>query len=233
MNVSNRFAAVLSVFLFSAQAHAVEFSLTSGALTPAAWGNTYSATAGALTLTASAWSSTGKHGAFETAALGLYGDAGLGVCNRDEGIQCVDNKLSHALDNKGADDLILFSFSRATQLTSLTLAQFGGDSDLSLWAGTGPINLDGMLPGALGSASLINNASSAGTIKRVALDSAFSGSYSWFAVAARLDQADDFAMLRALTVEVPSVSMPVPEAETWTLLLAGLGLVWFAVRRRI
>lgn len=229
MNAFIRYAAILGLSL-SAQAQAIEFSFVSGAVAPEAYGNVYTATVDDLTLTASAWSNTSKRGAFETAELEIYSGFGLGVCNRDENINCADKNNSHALDNKGADDLILFTFSRAVSLKTLSMLQFGGDSDLSLWAGTGPLSLNGLAPSALGGATLINNTSSANTIRTVTLDGALSGSYDWLAVAARIGQANDFAKLRSLTVE--PVAQPVPDAATWMTMLAGLGLVGFAVNRR-
>jgi hypothetical protein len=232
MRTFNRFAAMLGLAVFSAQAQAVEFSFLSGAVTPEAWGNTntYSATVDGLALTASAWSSTGKRDLLKTAELVILPGYGMGACNRDEGINCTDKGDSHALDNKGASDLILFSFSRAVSLGTLTLLQVGGDSDLSLWAGMGAIGPSGMPPSALGTATLIDHASSANAINIVALDSAFTGSYDWLAVAARLGHNNDFASLLALKVE--PVSQPVPEAETWAMLLTGVGLIGFVVRRR-
>jgi hypothetical protein len=228
MNAFNRYAAILGLALASAQAQAVEFSLVSGAVTPEAYGNTYSATLDGLTLTASAWSATGRRGAFETAELQIRPGFGMGVCNRDEGIGCPDKNNSRTLDNKGAADLILFSFSGAVTLKSLAMLQFGGDSDLSVWAGTGAFSPANKTAGDLGTASLFGNASRVNDIRSVNL--AVAGTYDWLAVAARIGQKNDFAMLQSLTVE--PVAQTVPEVETWVMLLAGLGLVGFAVRRR-
>lgn len=229
MNAFNRFAAILGLVLVSAQAQAVEFSLVSGAVPPEAYGNTYTTTLNGLTLTASAWSSTGRRSAFETAELEIYQGVGMGVCNRDEGIKCADKNYSHALDNNGADDLILFSFSSAVSLKFLTMLQLEGDSDLSLWAGRGAISPGGMQAGALGTATLFGNTSSTNAIKSISLDT-FTGTYDWLAVATRIGQKNDFAMLQSLTIA--PVTQPVPDAATWMTMLAGLGLVGFAVKRR-
>jgi MYXO-CTERM domain-containing protein len=226
MTFINRFAVLLGLALFSAQAQAVEFSFVSGTVTPDAWGNSYSATVDGLTLTASAWAGTGRRDAFETAALSMQ-SGGLGVCNRDEGLHC--DTYSRALDNRGAADLILFRFSRAVGLDTLTLRQAGSDSDLSVWAGSGAIDLNGMARDALGTATMISPAGD-DAIRSAALGGPFTGSYDWLAVSARLNQRNDFANLLALSV-VP-VSQPVPEAGTWAMLLAGLGLIGFVVRRR-
>jgi hypothetical protein len=225
------FAAVLGFALFSSQVQAVDFSLVSGAVTPAAYGNTYTATVDGLTLTASAWSDTAQNkqfGQFESAALKIDPGFGMGVCNQVEKLNCMANNTD-ALGNKVADELILFSFSSAVSLKTLSMLQFGTDSDLSLWAGTGPVNLNGMRPDTLGTASLYSNTSPANTTRNVSL-AAFSGTYDWLAVAARIGHKDDLATLQSLMVE--PVAQPVPEAETWTMLLGGVGLVGFAVRRR-
>ncbi|OGU23396.1 MAG: hypothetical protein A2580_05005 [Hydrogenophilales bacterium RIFOXYD1_FULL_62_11] len=219
---------LLATALCSTQAAATEFSFVSG--NPAdAFGNNYSQTLDGLTTTATAWSTTEKGNRYETAELEIFSGFGLGVCNQDEGLNCSNANNMHALDNKGPNDLILFSFSSAVKLGNLSLQQFGGDSDLSLWAGSGSLALAGQKSKDLGSALSAINVSRIDTIKTVDL-SAFTGSYDWLAVSARLTQANDFAKLRTLTVQ--AAVTPVPEADTWTMLLAGLGLVGFAVHRR-
>jgi len=222
-------SALLGAALLSTQAAAVEFSFVSGNPAPEAFGNSYAQTLDGLTATATAWSTTGLGGRYQTAELEIYGGYGMGVCNRNEGVNCSTSGNMHALDNKDGTDLILFRFSSAVKLDSLTLLQFGGDSDLSLWAGTGSLNLAGLKPSALGSASSFNNTSQVNDIKTVNLSN-FIGTYDWLAVSARLAQVNDFAKLRTLKVE--AVTSPVPEADSWAMLLAGLGLVGFAVRRR-
>lgn len=222
-------SAVLATVLLSTQAAATEFSFISGNPAPEAFGNSYTQTLDGLTTTVSAWATTGHGNRYETAELEIYGGYGMGVCNRDEGINCSSNSKTHALDNDGAVDLVLFSFSKSVQLNNLTLLQFNGDSDLSLWAGTGSLSLAGVKSSILGGETLAANTSYLNTIKTVDLSS-FVGTYDWLAVSASLLQANDFAKLRTLNVQ--AVATPVPEADTWTLLLAGLGLVGFAVRRR-
>ncbi|MDP2029626.1 MAG: PEP-CTERM sorting domain-containing protein [Thiobacillus sp.] len=222
-------SALLGVALFSTQAAATEFSFISGNPAPEAFGNSYSQTLDGLTATATAWSTTGNGGRYETAELEIYSGSGMGVCNRDEGVNCSNIGNMHALDNSGSDDLILFSFSKSVQLSKLTLLQFGGDSDLSLWAGTGNLNLAGLKPNSLGFETLAVNTSRINDIKTVNL-SGLAGAYDWLAVSARLSQTNDFAKL--LTLNAQAVTTPVPEADNWAMLLAGLGLVGFAVRRR-
>lgn len=222
--------ALLGAALFSAQAAAVEFSYVTGNPAPEAFGNSYAQTQNGLTATATAWSTTGSGGRYQSAELEIYSGYGMGVCNRSEGINCSNANNMHALDNAGgATDLILFRFSTPVQFSHLTLQEFGRDSDLSLWAGTGPLQLDNLKPNNLGHATLGTITSQVKDIKTVDL-TGLAGTYDWLAVSARLAQSNDFAKLRTLYVE--AVTSPVPEADTSALFLAGLGLTGLAARRR-
>jgi len=223
-------SAMLGAALLSTQAVATEFSFVSGNPVPETFGNSYSQTLDGLTTTATAWSTTGQGGRYETAELEIYSGSGMGVCSRTEGVNCSSIGNMHALDNSGSEDLILFSFSKSVQLSNLTLLQFvGSNSDLSLWAGTGSQNLTNLKSSDLGRATLAVNSSQISDIKTVDL-SGLAGKYDWLAVSARLSKTNDFAMLRTLNAQ--SAPTPVPEADNWAMLLAGLGLVGFAVRRR-
>lgn len=242
MHTFIKLTATLSLALLGAHAQARDshygnpapagatYSFTSGSVGPESFGNSLVQVLDGVTLTTTAWSTTGSGNTFQTAELEIYPSYGMGVCNRNEGVNCSNSNNNHALDNSGADDLILFSFSGPVQLDSLSLLQFGGDSDLSVWAGTGTLDLAGLTPAALGTATLINNSNSSNTNRAIDLGNVLSGNYTWLAVAARVGQDDDFAKLRSLTVN--PATAPVPEAETWAMMLAGLGLVGFAVRRR-
>lgn len=227
MNTFIRYAAILGFTLASAQAQAVVFSFTGdvGKITDSSTD---------LTITSSAWSNAAASGQFEAAALSFDTTDGMGVYNPTEN----DNVKSRgqgntadALGNNKGGDLILFSFSSAVSLQSLTMYQVGRDSDLSLWAGTGAFSPSGLQASSrlLGTERLFSNTNSTEGIRTVGL-SAIIGTYDWLAVAARIDHTDDLAKLKSLTVT--PVAQPVPEVETWVMLLAGLGLIGFAVRRR-
>ena len=228
MTAFNRIIAILGFALVSAQAQAVDFSFAPapGALTQGN-GNTYTHTdaVSGLTLTATAWSNANRAEKFQAATLNIDPVSGMGVCS---GFGCIfDSNLNNT---SAGSDMVLFSFSRAVNLQSLNLQQIGSDSDLSLWAGTGssfsPLN---MKPTKLGTASLFENTNSVAGIRNVDL-TAFTGSYDWIAVAARIGQIDDLAKLKSLTVT--PVAQPVPETATWMTMLAGLGLIGFRVSRR-
>jgi hypothetical protein len=224
MNAFNRVAAILGIALVAAQAQAMDFSFAPapGTLTQGN-GNSYTDTVSGLTITATAWSNANRARKFQTATLSVAND-GLGVCT---GFNCTTGMLDN--DN-GGSDMILFSFSSAVTLQSLGLQQLGGDSDLSLWAGTGStFSPNNKKPTKLGTASLIDNSNSVAGIRNVSL-AAFDGSYDWIAVAARIGQTNDLFQLKSLAIN--PVAQPVPEAATWMTMLAGLGLVGFAASRR-
>lgn len=215
---------LLTVALAS-PASAADFQLTA-ASAAAAFGDPASLVADGLNLAATAWSTTGKNSRFEMAQLSVDGTAGMGVCSRVEGLGCLGSAA--ALDSEGSKDLLVFRFAAPVTLGSLTLTQSGSDSDLRIWAGAGSLVLAGQTTAALGTNALSFNTKSIAPLRTVDL-SKFTGVYDWLAVSANLRQMDDFARLRALSVQPTT---PVPEPRTWTMLLAGLGLVGCAVRRR-
>jgi hypothetical protein len=218
--------------LMTCQAQATEFSLLSGSATSNAFGNSYAVMQDGLTVTATAWASTGHADSFETAKLKVYPGFGLGICNRSE-IRCPTRFGQHGVDNRGADDLVLFTFSSAVQLDALQLLQIGRDSDLSLWAGTGSLNLQGLTFADLGAASLIGNTSRYPTFRTYALDGLLGGEYTWLAVAPRVGDNNDLFKLRSLSLSsLPIVTTPVPEPQSWAMWLAGLGLLSYTLRRR-
>lgn len=101
---------------------------------------TYTAIGTGVTLTASAFSSTGSGGAVQTAYLGSYG-GGLGVTNRGED----GSEPNHTMDNAGNQDAILFNFSSAVELNTVKVGWLSGDSDLWVyrWIGGGAPTLTG------------------------------------------------------------------------------------------
>ncbi|MCB1888147.1 MAG: PEP-CTERM sorting domain-containing protein [Rhodocyclaceae bacterium] len=138
---------------------ATQWSLTGGSNTsnPLPYGNArvFSGTGTAVTVSATAWSSTvgTSNVQIEDAYLAVYGSSGLGVINRD-GISTTDqdvndvigNSSEHSMDNDQRSDMILLSFSQAINLSSFSIGWRGGDSDMSLMAytGAGGPNLSGV-----------------------------------------------------------------------------------------
>lgn len=127
------------------------------------FGNSCSWTAGGVTVTATAWSTTQSttNTNLEDAYLGSY-TGGIGVTNRDgavatsscgtdkdcgEGTPTTSVAPEHAMDNNGRTDAILFTFSTAVSISQLqvgypssgqtTCNGVSCDSDLTLLAYTG------------------------------------------------------------------------------------------------
>ena len=86
--------------------------------------------------------------------------------------------------------------------------------------GSGAVNLDGIQSIELGSATFINNSDSSNTFPTIMLNSVFTGTYDWIAVGSRINQENDFIQLSSLTVITP-----IPEPETWAMMLAAMGLL--------
>jgi hypothetical protein len=140
-------AAAIVCASFSASAAPVTLSLTTGGTNSSnGYGNVRTFTAGGVTVTATAWSLTGKDDKFEDASLGLY-STGLGVCNRDESkeekewgvtrIKDCDSE-EHQVSGKKALDFVLFQFSELVDPLSVTISSFG-DSDTDVSYSTGSI----------------------------------------------------------------------------------------------
>lgn len=220
----NRSIALLGLALISAQAQAVQFDFMPniGTLTTG-YGNTYTAQVAGLTVTASAWSSMPGN-VFKAAELNLTAN-GMGAYGQDEirNSSNTDSLGNRTVKSGDTSDLILFSFSAPVSLQSLSLWQTGRDSDLSLRAGSGAGLAN---PTAL---SQFDNTFADMGVRTVAL-STFSGTYDWLAVAARIGQKNDLVKLQSLMAT--PVAQPVPDAASWMTMLAGLGLVGFAVKRR-
>lgn len=115
------------------------WTTTGSSSTTGSYGNTrtFTASGTAVTLTASAFSSTGTGGTVQTAYLGAYG-GGLGVTNRGED----GSQPGHATDNGSSgtlQDAILYNFSSAIELNTVKAGYYSNDSDLWVyrWVGSG------------------------------------------------------------------------------------------------
>ncbi len=87
---------------------------------------------------------TASGGAIETAYLTYQGSSGLGMTSRDSSWNNeVDNNgyatyPDHAMDNEGAMEGMLFSFGSEMNLNLVDIGWFSGDSDITVYAYTGP-----------------------------------------------------------------------------------------------
>lgn len=95
------------------------------------YGNSYVYQSGGITLTVTALGLDPNN--FQTAELGQYDGAGLGVCNRSEGSGC--GNPDHQVDNLGYDDFVQFSFGGvAVDPTSVRVNIYSGaDNGASYW----------------------------------------------------------------------------------------------------
>lgn len=125
-----------------------------------------------------------------------------------------------------AGNQILFSFSTPVSLKNLTVESSGGTSLRmsavdTLGATVGPIT---------------QTTDSKKSTVSLNLNNVFSDYYNQFAVTNFIKATSGFDKLQSLKVMTNSninpVAQPVPDAATWMTMLAGLGLVGFAVKRR-
>ena len=241
-------AAILSA---SASAHATSFvfDFNGNSSTSGTHGNSrvFIATSGSQTLAvrATAWSISG--GKTYNSFLGLY-SSGLGSTSDDDGS---GSRNRHTTDNQGNTDFIVLQFNSAVELDSakfnaFKLYQNNGsaynytDNDATIGVGTSAgswlvapdLNnknisvLNALIPNQF--ASLGSGSSSTRTFN----SSDFSGNVWIIGAAFSGHNVDGKYDAFKLDLLAASRVQAVPEPATWAMMLAGFGLVGFALRRR-
>lgn len=120
------------------------------------WGNVRTFTMGSETARVTAWADDGTTPplpSFRNAYSGQY-STGLGICNRSEAVVAgslalcaTDGGVRDQVDNVGNNDFMLFEFSAAQVMHSITIDPYGAfDRDVTYWIGTvsSPLNLTGL-----------------------------------------------------------------------------------------
>jgi hypothetical protein len=201
------------------------------------WSNTNNATAStANTLGSTSISSTTSY-KLEDAYLYVY-DGGIGVKNRDAssstssyGDNSENNSPEHSVDNNQRYDSVLFSFSEAIDLNSVSIGWWNNDSDISVLrydgAGVASDIAGKTYAQLLTSGWNLVSQNAASTASNKVLDGSTASSY-WLIGAANpllgtvMDSKRDYVKILALagTVKVPPSGVP----EPGTLLLMGAGL---------
>lgn len=90
------------------------------------------------------FANTASGSKIETAYLTYQGSSGLGMTSRDSSsndeVDSYGNATypQHAIDNEGAQEAVLFSFGSEMSLNFVDIGWYTNDSDMTLWAYTGP-----------------------------------------------------------------------------------------------
>lgn len=79
-----------------------------------------------------------------TSSLVHYGSSGIGLnCGGTNGNPCVGESAPlHGIDNNTGYDLVIFHFDQAVTLDQIQMGYVGDDSDVSIFAHTGPVAAD-------------------------------------------------------------------------------------------
>ena len=201
---------------------------------------------GGITVTASAWSIDktigvpfASHGTasslnLQKAKLVEYQGGGLGVTDKYEN----GSAPYHTVDNVGAYDFIMLSFSQPVQLLfgALTPFSVNGAADNDSWVSFSDV--------APGSTSLTDPKVFANMILHATevqgnlngnqgyvsyLNPGMNTGYSWIVGA---DAFDGRAQNDGFKLAAFNVQLPVPEPATWASMILGLGMIGAALRRR-
>lgn len=228
--VLGRSALVAATLCAVAPAHAVSFVFTSSSntATSGTLGNSMNFTSGGITVTATAWSTSGLASTnLPTAAyLGRYTN-GLGVTTSDEGNGQSNN--SHTIDNIGGYDFIRLVFSQAVNLSDIMRVNYAvsGGADGDYWVsngGNGTFNTSTLWNGYItrGANYEQNVSYSSATFSNV-----------WLIGAARTStDRDDGFKLASITATAQQIVPQVPEPATWAMMIMGFGLIGAGLRRR-
>lgn len=103
--------------------------------------NPGSITMGTVTVTPQGWAGINGGtlvqqvgtGSSTTSHFGSYSGGGLGINNSIDG-EVYGAQPDHAIDNFGANEMVLLSFTKAVNLTSLSMGYVSGDADFTVMA---------------------------------------------------------------------------------------------------
>lgn len=164
--------------------------------------------------------------------------AGLGVCNREEGLiaACISGGVDHQTDNVGQQDVVMFWFDAPQTMESLTIAPVGiWDRDVSFWVGTvspsatlNGLSIDSL--GSLGFGAPQSLFSSPGSTPITLALGGLTGNALLIGALLPADGSPDRFKIQTLVTSPVPVLVPLPGAFWLLLLTLGALRVGFARR---
>ncbi len=222
------------------------FDLSGNSATSGTYGNAriFSATTAGKTINmrATAWSVSSN--LVRSAYLGSYAN-GLGVTNRSEG---TGSNNTHTIDNNGGADFILFQFDKPVEFLSGRFNAYSlcsgctVDTDASIDFGTTATAWNSALALDNRNVSVVNSLLNGAGYE--ALGGSTSGIRNlqpgapgqkvgniWMVASSFINQDGKKDSFKFDDLSVSYID-PLPEPGSWALMLAGFGMVGFALRRR-
>ncbi len=167
------------------------------------FGNSRTYSNSGTTLTVRAFSRAADTGTWETAAVGQWNGAGIGVSNRDSN---EGNDPNHKVDNVGnRKDYLLLEFSQPIVVPVAYLNSISTDSDMRVWFGNGG-SLVSLSDATLASFTQAANGGNAASSSRTANLSASAVSANKFVIAAETigTDLDDYFKVEAIDFTCPT-----------------------------
>ncbi|MCW2393276.1 hypothetical protein M2336_001788 [Sphingobium sp. B1D7B] len=228
-------ATIAATAMLPASASASTFVLSGGNNSDGSIGNvrTYTGSDGTK-LEVTAYSLNGT--TLAAGAVGAY-SPGLGVMNSFPNWWGQGGDDSHTVDNNGYVDILVFQFDKIVTIDKIGLVSFG-DTDINYAVGSTNVAFNSTFTianystfNSLFGPTILSNGNGQDQNRDINPNN-LSGNLFYVAAAFSNSGSNDSFKVNGLTYAVTQTSAPVPEPATWGMMICGLAVTGYAMRRR-